>query len=173
MVLYEPSSYECGRYTALSYCWGRDSSGNDILTTKTTPNNLEDRKKSLWLEGEIMHKTFTDAIAITRGLGIRYLWIDALCVVQGDDGDFESEAGKMADYYRDATITLAATDSVDCEGGMLYPSNLRQKFSTSRFRHWGTTGYAFLESTQTDFENDINSAPLNQRGWVLQEGILS
>ncbi|KAJ3460150.1 hypothetical protein MRS44_011017 [Fusarium solani] len=118
-----------------------------------------------------MHKTFTDAIAITRGLGIRYLWIDALCVVQGDDGDFESEAGKMADYYRDATITLAATDSVDCEGGMLYPSNLRQKFSTSRFRHWGTTGYAFLESTQTDFENDINSAPLNQRGWVLQEGI--
>ncbi|KAL6362612.1 hypothetical protein LRP88_03904 [Fusarium phalaenopsidis] len=120
-----------------------------------------------------MHKAFTDAIAITRGLGIRYLWIDALCIEQGDDGDFESEAGKMADYYRNAMITLAATDSVDCEGGMLYPSNLLQKFSASRFRHWGRAGYAFLESIQTDFEKEVNSAPLNQRGWVLQEGILS
>ncbi|EEU38680.1 uncharacterized protein NECHADRAFT_83075 [Fusarium vanettenii 77-13-4] len=136
MVLYEPSEREWGRYTALSYCWGRDSSGNDILTTKTTPNNLEDREKSLRLEGETAHKTFTDAIAITRGLRIPYLWIDALCIIQGDGGDFESEASKIADYYGHAKITLAATDS-------------------------------------TDLENEINSAPLNQRGWVLQERIFS
>ncbi|KAI8716888.1 HET domain-containing protein [Fusarium sp. LHS14.1] len=79
----------------------------------------------------------------------------------------------MADYYGHATITLAATDSVNCEGGMLYPSSLRRRFSASRFNHWGSTGYAFLESTQTDLKNEINSAPLNQRGWVLQERIFS
>ncbi|WAO92201.1 HET domain-containing protein [Fusarium falciforme] len=120
-----------------------------------------------------MHKTFADAIAITRGLGIPYLWIDALCIVQGDGGEFESEAGKMAAYYKNAELTLAATDSIDCEGGMLYPSNLRQKFNTSRFRHRDKAAYAFLDSIQTDLESEINSAPLNQRGWALQEGILS
>ncbi|RSL69544.1 hypothetical protein CEP53_002152 [Fusarium sp. AF-6] len=140
---------------------------------KTTANNLEDRKTSLCLEGEILHKTFADAITITRGLGIRYLWIDALCIVQGDDGDFESEASKMAAYYENAALTLAATDSAHCEGGMLYPANYRERFNTVQFIHQDQTVYGFLESIQTDLERDINSAPLNQRGWVLQEGILS
>ncbi|RSM04775.1 hypothetical protein CDV31_009866 [Fusarium ambrosium] len=120
-----------------------------------------------------MHKTFADAIAITRGLGIRYLWIDALCIVQGDDGEFESEAGKMAAYYENAELTLAATDSVDCEGGMLYPSDLRRTSNVSRFTHQSKGAYGFLESIWTDLEREINTAPLNQRGWVLQEGILS
>ncbi|RSL72204.1 hypothetical protein CEP51_011918 [Fusarium floridanum] len=173
MVLYESSENETGRYAALSYCWGRDSLGNDILTFKTTADTLDDRKKSLCLEGETMHKTFADAIAITRGLGIRYLWIDSLCIVQSDDGEFESEAGKMAAYYENAELTLAATDSVDCEGGMLYPSHLRRTFNVTRFAHQGKGAYAFLESIQTDLESEINSAPLNQRGWALQEGILS
>ncbi|KAM0420435.1 hypothetical protein ACHAPT_011727 [Fusarium lateritium] len=120
-----------------------------------------------------MHKTLADAITITKGLGIRYLWIDALCIVQGDDGDFQSEAGRMAAYYQNAELTLAATDSVDCEGGMLYSGDLRQTFNAGQFRHGDKTAYAFLESVQTDLESEINSAPLNQRGWVFQEGILS
>ncbi|RSL42098.1 hypothetical protein CEP54_015599 [Fusarium duplospermum] len=56
---------------------------------------------------------------------------------------------------------------------MLYPANYRERFNTSRFTHQDKTFYAFLESIQTDLEHGINSAPLNQRGWVLQEGILS
>lgn len=64
-------------WVALSHCWGQSS------TFKTTSNTLESHKRRL--DWEELPKTFRDAICVTRALGVRYLWIDSLCIIQ-DDG---------------------------------------------------------------------------------------
>lgn len=60
-------------------------------------------------------KTIQDAITITRQFGIRYLWVDALCILQGKDAtarkDWQRECGKMADVYSGALLTIAAANA--------------------------------------------------------------
>lgn len=65
----------CGRYTTLSHCWGKH------LPLKTTMSTLRTRRHAIPFE--TLPKTYRDAVSITRSLGIRYVWIDSLCIVQG------------------------------------------------------------------------------------------
>lgn len=70
-----------GAYISLSYCWGGD------VECKLTSTNLEDYQKRIDLAG--LPQTFKDAMYITHLLNYRYLWIDALCIVQDDNSDWE------------------------------------------------------------------------------------
>jgi len=54
---------------------------------------------------------FLDTITLTARLGISYVWIDALCIVQGGDGEWAVEAGRMADYYQNSLFTIACTSA--------------------------------------------------------------
>ncbi|CAG9989233.1 unnamed protein product [Clonostachys byssicola] len=105
------------QYVTLSYCWG--TSGKNY---KTTSSNLA--QHLLEIPWDKLPQTIQDAITVTRKLGIRYLWVDALCIIQArhsDDStsDWPVEATKMGQYYENATCTLAASSSHDCADGML------------------------------------------------------
>lgn len=69
-----------------------------------------------------MPKNFRDAITISREPGLRYMWIDSLCIIQDSDTDWQIESSKMADIYRHGYITIAAVASPDSKGGC-FPSN--------------------------------------------------
>jgi Heterokaryon incompatibility protein (HET) len=102
---------QMAQYVALSYCWG--SVGN----LKTTLSTLEKWKAGIpW---ELFSRSFRDAIAITKGLGVQYLWIDSLCIVQNDTADWEREAGRMAQVYENAYITIATDAAKDPTCGIL------------------------------------------------------
>lgn len=58
-----------------------------------------------------LYKTFREAINLTRRLGVRYLWIDSLCILQGDAADWEREAPTMCQVYMSAYLTLASVAS--------------------------------------------------------------
>ncbi|TVY17032.1 hypothetical protein LARI1_G005997 [Lachnellula arida] len=107
------SSGEVARYTALSHCWG---TGPTCVTTKDT---LEARKQAIPLH--ILSKTFQDAITITRQLGITYLWIDSLCIVQDDDEDWSREGANMSNVYRNSTVTILADGVPNHDGGCSAP----------------------------------------------------
>jgi hypothetical protein len=63
-------------YIALSHCWG------DENVFKTERSSLQEMKTGLnW---ELLPKTFQDAITVTRRLGLQYVWIDSLCIIQDD-----------------------------------------------------------------------------------------
>lgn len=98
--LYETSG-EPGDYIALSHCWG---GAQPLRTTKETICSL--KTCIPWAE---LPNTFQDAIKVTRGLGIRYLWIDSLCIIQDDAQDWEREAANMAVIFEAAYLTIAAT----------------------------------------------------------------
>jgi Heterokaryon incompatibility protein (HET) len=69
-----------GFYTALSHCWGKP---DDLFTT--TKVTLKQRLTGISLEE--LPRTFLDAVLITQRLGVQYLWIDSLCIVQDDKLD--------------------------------------------------------------------------------------
>ncbi|KAF2446745.1 HET-domain-containing protein, partial [Karstenula rhodostoma CBS 690.94] len=62
-------------------------------------------------------RTFNDAMKITRALGLRYIWIDSLCIIQDDEQDWQHEAMRMAEVYRGSYLNIAAIDSLNCNGG--------------------------------------------------------
>ena len=63
---------------------------------------------------------FRDAILVTRKLGIRYFWIDSLCVLQDSDIDWNKEGVRMAEYYGNSTVTIAASLAEGAHDGFLH-----------------------------------------------------
>ncbi|KIM94483.1 hypothetical protein OIDMADRAFT_82724, partial [Oidiodendron maius Zn] len=69
-------------------------------------------------------KTFQHAVQITRALKVRYLWIDSLCIVQDDDGEWESQSANMGLVYANAKCVISASASRDSNGGCFMPKDL-------------------------------------------------
>lgn len=108
------------KYIALSHYWGEVWKG--LLEEKrdqwsTTPQGLQ-RKMKGFLVTELP-QTFRDAIEVVRGLNLKYLWIDSLCIIQGEGGDWEEESKKMEDVYTSAYCTIAVTSASDSDAGFL------------------------------------------------------
>ncbi|KAJ4249874.1 hypothetical protein NW762_012219 [Fusarium torreyae] len=150
---------ELGTYTALSYCWGADPK----LHFKTTQENLEERKKGI--DFFSLPLTHREAILATLYLGIRYLWIDSMCIIQDSHQDWEDESAKMASVFSNAHLTLAATSSDTPEKGLLLPFQ-----GALCVNIHGETTSIRMETHRTI---DKASEPLNTRGWALQEAVLS
>ncbi|KAF2996915.1 hypothetical protein E8E13_005939 [Curvularia kusanoi] len=127
-------------------------------------------------------KNFQDAVTVTRGLGVKYLWIDALCIVQDDMDDWEKESGKMTSVYHNAHLVLGADMSEDAHGGFLEREGnpyagkeapiamIDSTRATIHARwhrlHWNPC--AILG----DFPKK-EPEPLSKRAWTLQEQMLA
>ncbi|KAF5236757.1 hypothetical protein FANTH_11135 [Fusarium anthophilum] len=156
-------------YVALSHCWGESAKGQ-IPSWCTTRSNEEDRTQGFLVKN--LPATFKDAIRVTRELGKRYLWIDSLCIIQGDDGDWGTEAMKMETVFKNAYCTIAATSAEDSTKGFLNrpveESNL-QYVTVPNSSH----GKVYVCTSIDDFPGDVEEGVLNKRAWVLQERALS
>ncbi|KAK5655562.1 hypothetical protein OQA88_5493 [Cercophora sp. LCS_1] len=117
-------------------------------------------------------QTIKDAIKVTRRLGIRYLWIDALCIIQeGDETDKLREVGLMGQVYKNATITLAAASARGVSEGFLHartaPSTIPAPFYS------GADKVGTVQVMRTWDASYDCMKPLNARGRTLQEALLS
>ncbi|PMD42101.1 HET-domain-containing protein [Hyaloscypha variabilis F] len=138
LSLHISASEERGSYTALSYCWGEPP--HSFFTTRST---LQDPSKLDWGQ---LPATIKDAVTVTRGLGIRYLWVDALCIAQDDEADKSEQIKVMGRIYKTATLTIAAASSNSVFTG-------------------------FLEDRRVP--SIPLPLPLDKRGWTLQGSLLS
>ncbi|KAM6511157.1 hypothetical protein FALCPG4_016158 [Fusarium falciforme] len=154
------------RYATLSHCWGESRS---FLTTN---QNLQRMKQGFKLSKKVP-KTFHDAIIVTHELGVPYLWIDSLCIIQDDISDWDREASQMARVYTNAYINIAALDSDDDTKGFLrtrpFPyTTLTLNSST------GESANIYLIKDCDESTSVIRGVhALRTRGWVLQEQYLS
>ncbi|KAK8212696.1 heterokaryon incompatibility protein-domain-containing protein [Phyllosticta capitalensis] len=162
------------KYAALSYCWG--SYRPDCITTSQTI--MRNLGRILW---DSLPQTFRDAVEFTRRLGLRYLWIDSICIIQGDQDDRSREAGKMYEVYKGATITLAALFGADSRSGLRhmmmsqhYPrivANLQYGYYVDPLylrRH-----HDFWDLGATKEGSYPVISPLLKRAWTYQERIIS
>lgn len=158
-----------GEYVALSYCWGENS-----IQLKATGPTLDKIKNNI--PQKQLPKTIQDAIKLTRRLGLEYIWIDCLCILQDSDPDWETEAAKMGHYYQYANLTIAASAAVSASGGLF---NRRPKVSQPKqiqFRDFDGSLYPLVAQRRNIqlWTNTIDDlGPLSQRGWTFQEHALS
>ncbi|KAF5530635.1 het domain-containing protein [Fusarium mexicanum] len=98
-------------YVALSYRWGND------LPLRLTQDTMGD-----FINGFSISKlpeTLEDAVRISRNLDFKFIWIDALCIVQDDESDWVEQSALMADIYRYSSLNLCAADAAGCGSGMV------------------------------------------------------
>ena len=160
-----------GAYTALSHCWGAPNK-----TFLTTHETIADMKAGFSIEQA--PATFRDAIFVTRCLGIRYLWIDSLCIIQHDTADWSREAARMGSLYANAYLTIAAANAKDDNDGFL---QLRSHLLTSLriISSTGNSAQVYLQTSYLSTSYGIympkryGKEPLDSRGWTLQEQHLS
>ncbi|KAK7212267.1 hypothetical protein V2G26_019445 [Clonostachys chloroleuca] len=164
--------YAMGGYVALSYVWGRTKTLRTMANTvgqllePGAFGNEEFRKQ--------MPNTVKDAMGIVRCLGMRYLWVDALCIVQDDSEQLRLELGRMPGIYASASFTIVAANGKDAShglpgfNGVSSPRSLHQvtvKLAGSEMlvvtppipRSSGSEAYKKLQ------------IPYHQRAWTFQE----
>lgn len=100
------------RYAALSYCWG--TQGQKVMNTKETRSDL-----FIGMPLDELDITIRDAIEVTKKLGFKYIWIDALCIPQDDPEAKGKEIACMADIYGSSTFTIYASRAQAVQEGFL------------------------------------------------------
>jgi hypothetical protein len=155
--------HQIPKYAALSYCWGGDQD------YKTTLKNIRSYRQQLHLSPTA--RTIHDAILVTRKLGLKYLWVDALCIIQDKREDMDAELARMPDIYKAAYVTIIPATSESSATGFLEP----RKPSNPMFRlpyrcPTGNLGSIILFDM---FSVSSNDYPVETRAWTLQEEILS
>ncbi|KAF7519651.1 hypothetical protein G7054_g13012 [Neopestalotiopsis clavispora] len=154
-----------GNYLAMSYCWGGPQ--RVMLTTKTL-RPFQDK-----LTTSSLPEAIKDAIYVTRELGHRYLWIDALCIIQNDDRFKQVELLKMNRIYQNAFLTIQPTWSATVEEGFL-DGRITTPFVKMALRHDidGTQVYVYARPVMPAWGN-ATQGPTVRRAWIFQETALS
>lgn len=153
------------RYVTLSYVWGR------IPMFRLRRSNLKELSKpgglnKIWSS---LPKTIVDSINLVRRLGERYLWIDALCLVQDNPADMSLGIELMSSIYKGSYFTLVVATGDDGNAGIpSYTESQRIRSDTVRELTPGGLGMTILHSIDWHLERSTYS----QRGWTLQELVL-
>ncbi|KAH7028802.1 uncharacterized protein B0I36DRAFT_363426 [Microdochium trichocladiopsis] len=168
------------KYVALSHCWG---SGMPLRTLR---ENLKQLQRAIpgcdgpWTGGPgRIPWTFREAIDICRSLSIKYIWIDSLCIVQDDSEDASDssqgcfvglEQGVVAKSHVPQVARFHV--QVPLRGGIA--SNAAEQIQTQDSESDTRSGDSLLVRVYEDsIIRQTRDAALNQRGWTLQEQVLS
>ncbi|KAH6714839.1 heterokaryon incompatibility protein-domain-containing protein [Leptodontidium sp. MPI-SDFR-AT-0119] len=161
VLLHVTQPHEKAEYLALSYPWGGPQ---EIKTTTATLSRWR-----LGIPIDTLPPTLQDAIAVTRDLGFRYLWVDALCIIQDDTEDKVAEINRMGTIYKNSTLTIAAANTTSVRESFLSPRPIPATWSVPYLLPNGKFGNLWISAGQLK----VISSPLDTRAWALQESLLS
>ncbi|KAL6887105.1 heterokaryon incompatibility domain-containing protein [Trichoderma evansii] len=171
-------------YLALSYCWGPKAP-----SLKTTKSNYAYLQRSI--SYNTMPKAYQDTVRVARALGVKYIWIDALCIIQDDVADWETESKMMAEIFQNALVTIIPLCSSSCDEGFLERNpSLKIKY-THHSNEGNINGSFFIRHIPFSYENaefairsspTFSNAPIKlelkksswqARGWTFQEDMFA
>lgn len=156
-------------YAAFSHPWGKAEDDNTHFVADQ--DNLEEFSTT----GIFLHNlpsTFKDAIRVARGLGVQYLWIDSLCILQGPKGDFNEESKLMDAVFHSAYCVIAAASATGTSSEVISRPTPIAPVIISAEKN-GMKHSLFIRAPLEDFQKDVLDGPLSKRGWVLQERALA
>ncbi|KAF4626407.1 hypothetical protein G7Y89_g11750 [Cudoniella acicularis] len=153
-------------YMTLSHCWGT------AKFLKLTADTFQQLLDGIHLN--VLPQSFQDAVMIAQTLGVRYLWIDSLCILQDSLEDWQQEASTMGDVYKGALCNIAASGSNDSSGGCFHTRNPRLVepcILTTEFSDIpnGEHHIRLEDYLQAGLHNDQT---IFTRGWIVQERVL-
>ncbi|KAK9419532.1 putative Heterokaryon incompatibility domain-containing protein [Seiridium unicorne] len=166
--LIEPARPFKADYVSLSHCWGPPE--NRPLCTVQA--NLD--KHLAQVPWSSLSQTFQDAFLLCAELGVEYIWIDSLCIIQDDSADWRHEAAIMCRVYEESKFTIAASSASNSSQG-LFGVRSELKVAELPYHHGqtGASGVIYAYSSPPGSSNILDKVPLSERGWVLQEYVLS
>jgi hypothetical protein len=192
--LFETHS-QLGNYVALSYRWG------DATIERTLKSNYSASLKAIATQG--LCAIYEDAFEVTRKLGYRYIWIDALCIIQDDARDWEREASLMGEVYRNAVLTISASVALSATRGLSvqhqkswHHIKMPHKEGSGKFKSkWGKLKIGSISRDSSSYfisdrswvgsdpeigkespsgiYDDVVNGILSSRAWCLQERMFS
>lgn len=162
---------ETTKYATLSHCWGSKPPDSTLQLLQSTERRLS--------EGDLVSKlpkTFKEAFIIAERLGIRYLWIDRLCIFQDSIEDWTAELAKMQNVYKNAFINISALGASNDEEGCFFsrdPSRTAPAIVRFRLAAEEDVKPMTFEQEREGWKTLFTREPLLKRGWVVQERLLA
>lgn len=157
-----------GTYLALSYCWGPEP------FEAIGPHNLTKMTEEIPVKS--LPRTIQDAMEFTRLLGVRYLWVDSLCILQGESiearADWNEESVKMQTIYRNALLTIGAATGKGAHDGIRPTADHPEMPFCPLPNGFGGTerpGQLYLGLKPIGDRKDV----IHTRAWTFQEFLLS
>ncbi|KAL2062409.1 hypothetical protein VTL71DRAFT_6675 [Oculimacula yallundae] len=165
-----------GHYMTLSHCWGKA----DCL--RLTTNNYAQLLNNIPLSS--LPQLYQDAVYAARRLKTRYLWIDALCIIQEGDElmDWQNEVSLMSEVYFNASCNICASHTPDGTNSLfndrlpeaLPPNSVDMTFNSHFNSHFNSQDATHFDIVDCNFwKKEVEDAPINSRAWVFQERLLS
>ncbi|PQE29977.1 heterokaryon incompatibility protein [Rutstroemia sp. NJR-2017a WRK4] len=173
------------QYTTLSHCWGK------VPIIRLLKENITRFQSNIPFE--YLPKTFQDAIHVTRALGVLYIWIDSLCIIQDSTDDWQKESLNMVNIYSNSYCNIAATKASEGSEGCFTERSSWSCPIVVKLPTISSGSRPVVDDTRTRsdlqdrtfpsgsyrvhwdglWEDEINISPLLQRAWVFQERVLS
>lgn len=165
-IVYGTEVHVDSAYVTLSHCWGT----SDFI--RLTSENHHAYIANLPFKS--LPQTFQDAVELTFALGLNYLWIDSLCIIQDSQDDWLQESSTMGTVYAQGQLNIAATYSQNSDGGLFHQSTLLDASPCiiQMTDNEGATSEAIFYQDSV-WEREVESAPLGKRAWVVQERVLA
>lgn len=168
------------KYFALSYTWGK------VEMFMTLEENLEERQHPQALSKVPFPKSIVDAMTVVRSLGLRLLWIDAVCIVQDDPEHKARDIPNMDILYGRAFATIVALSGNNADAGLpgvnpgTRPTQRIENIAINR----GSSDLDYdplhedvetvsIVRTPRPFYLALRMSNWNTRGWIMQERLLS
>jgi hypothetical protein len=156
-------------YLTLSHCWGNWR--HEAIRAEDIPafkNRIPLR---------VLSETFHEAFRTTRRLGFKYIWIDSLCIIQGDIDDWSKESARMSEVYGHSQLNLIAAHAKDGRDGCFHdrniltvrPCKIPNPFNLSS----DDCFLVYPLRMENIFDEEVRSSPAYKRAWILQERLLA
>ncbi|KFY36285.1 hypothetical protein V494_05162 [Pseudogymnoascus sp. VKM F-4513 (FW-928)] len=146
-------------YYALSYVWATSN-------TTTSAKGVTDDANALPVSG--VPQVIEDAIAVVRGLGGQYLWVDKYCINQKDQDQKQTQINAMDKIYEGAIATIIAASAKNSPPGL--PGVSRPRIMQQPTE---SVGNHLLASTLSHISKAVAASTWVTRGWTYQEAVLS
>lgn len=157
------------QYLTLSHRWTPD------MQTVLRKSNLRALQRGISLTD--LKRSIQDAVQVATYLGVKYLWVDSLCIIQDDEANRAREIGLMAQVYGNAVCNLVASDAEANDKGLFFPRN---EHDVRSFVVKNVNGPTDLVAQSHHISRDwdhikqrLQSSALEQRAWVFQETLLA
>lgn len=160
------------KWAALSYVWGGDQAYKCTLTSLAVMRRP--------FPVHELPLTISNGIDVCEQLGLEYIWVDSLCIIQDNEEDLERELAVMPMIYQQAWVTISASSASNCSEGFLHPRTYSSMFGRPVALRYLTidgmrTGTIVLAESRYSSGLELLdfNIPIQRRAWTFQEQKLS
>ncbi|KAF5003178.1 hypothetical protein FDECE_10246 [Fusarium decemcellulare] len=161
------------RYVALSYVWGSSPGAVNMRWKRClTADNLSQLQEAGGIDAISLPQTVNDAVDLVLQMGERYLWVDALCIIQDDLVDVSHQTSRMDLVYSRAVFTIIAACGDNSDSGLIGVPG-RPRDILHRQVKVSSSGLHLAPIAALSMNESLQLSVWNARGWTFQERLLS